>query len=293
VKIRIAYLAAGLGVAVTASLPAAASARSAPPPAVTAGSTYLALGDSVTFGYQESAAVPTPNYHRASNFHGYPEQLGASFRLKVVNLGCPGETSDSLINPKAQSNGCENSLGSKVGYRSLYPLHVNYKGSQLAYAVKYLKTHRAVRLVTLMIGANDGFLCQKTTKDACLSEFSPLLKKIGRNVHKIVSSIRNQGRYRGQVVIVNYYSLDYRTPLVNAEIKALNGAQDNAAKPFGAKFADGYGLFKFASSQANGNPCTAGLITQFGGNARGCGIHPSYAGGALLAQALAKVVRFP
>jgi lysophospholipase L1-like esterase len=290
--LRTAGLLAGVASLAAASLPAAASARPAPPPPVSSGSTYLALGDSVTFGYQEAAVVPKPNYRRAANFHGYPEQLGSSFRLKVVNLACPGETSDSLINSKAQSNGCENSLGSKTGYRTLYPLHTNYKGSQLAYAVKYLKTHRAVRLVTLMIGANDAFLCQKTTHDGCVSEFSGLLKKIGRNVRKIVSAVRNQGRYRGQLVIVNYYSLDYTNAILNFEIKSLNTTQDNAAKPFGAKFADGFGLYKLASSQAGGQPCAAGLVTQFGGKAGTCGIHPSYAGGALLAQALAKVVRF-
>jgi lysophospholipase L1-like esterase len=291
---RTTRLAAGLMSAAVAAacLPALASARPVPPPAVTPGSTYLALGDSVTFGYQEAAVVPKPNYKRASNFPGYPEQLGSSFPLKVVNLACPGETTDSLINSKAQSNGCENSLGSKVGYRTLYPLHTNYKGSQLAYAVKYLKAHRSVRLVTLMIGANDAFLCQKTTHDGCLSEFSALLKKIGRNVRKIVSAVRNQGRYRGQLVIVNYYSLDYTSALLNLEVKSLNSAQDNAAKPFGAKFADGFGLFKLASSKAGGQPCVAGLVTQFGGKAGACGVHPSYAGGALLAQALARAVRF-
>jgi lysophospholipase L1-like esterase len=285
-------LAAGLAVVAAASLPATASARAAAPPRVPSGSTYLALGDSVTFGYQEPQVVPAPNYARPSTFFGYPEQLGASFGLKVVNLACPGETSDSLINAKAQSNGCENSLGSKVGYRTLHPLHVNYKGSQLASAVNYLKTHRAVRLVTLMIGANDGFLCQKTTKDGCLSEFNGLLKKIGRNVKKIVSAVRNQGGYRGQLVIVNYYSTDYASALLNFEIKSLNSAQDNAAKPFGAAVADGFGLFKLASSKVGGKVCDAGLITQLGGKPGTCGIHPSYAGGALLAQALAKAVRF-
>jgi lysophospholipase L1-like esterase len=290
---RVSCLAAGLAILAGASLPAAAIAWTAPRPPVSAGATYLALGDSVTFGYQEAAVVPTPNYHKATNFRGYPEQLGASLRLRVVNLACPGETSDSLINPKAQSNGCENALNSKVGYRTVFPLHTRYTGSQLAYAVRYLKAHRGVRLVTLMIGANDGFLCQKTTKDGCVSEFGALLKKIGRNVRKIVSSLRNQGRYRGQLVVVNYYSLDYTSPLVNGEIKALNSAQDNAAKPFGAKFADGYGVFKLASSQAGGSACVAGLLSQFGGGKAGtCGVHPSYAGGALLAQALAKVVRF-
>jgi hypothetical protein len=41
-------------------------------PAVTRGSVYLSLGDSVTFGYQEPTVVPAPNYHDASSFLGYP-----------------------------------------------------------------------------------------------------------------------------------------------------------------------------------------------------------------------------
>ena len=37
----------------------------------------------------------------------------------------------------------------------MFPLHVKYSGSQLDYAVSYLKTHKKVRLVSLMVGAND------------------------------------------------------------------------------------------------------------------------------------------
>lgn len=81
----------------------AATATAKPAPKVTSGSRYLALGDSVTFGYQESPVVPTPNYHVASNFLGYPEMLGAELRLKVANAACPGETSSSFINTSAQS----------------------------------------------------------------------------------------------------------------------------------------------------------------------------------------------
>ena len=91
--------------------------------------------------------------------------LGRELRLKVANAACPGETSASFINVKAQSNGCENTLGQpNVGYRRSFPLHVKYSGSQLAYAVSYLRTHPGVRLVSLMIGANDLFLCQKETQ---------------------------------------------------------------------------------------------------------------------------------
>ena len=68
---------------------------------VTAGSTYLALGDSVTFGYMEPGVVPAPDYHSAASFLAYPEQLGAELHLKVANAACPGETSASLIDASA------------------------------------------------------------------------------------------------------------------------------------------------------------------------------------------------
>ena len=86
--------------------------------AINQGSSYLALGDSVTFGYEEKQVVPTPNYMDASSFLGYPEMLGAELHLNVVNPACPGETSASLIDAMAPSNGCEN------GYRAAFPLHV-------------------------------------------------------------------------------------------------------------------------------------------------------------------------
>jgi lysophospholipase L1-like esterase len=267
-----------------------APARPSVPAPVTRGSTYLALGDSVAFGYQESGVVPAPNYRRASSFLGYPEHLAQALHLRAFNLACPGETSASLINDKAQSNGCENSLHSKIGYRSLYPLHVRYKGAQLAYAVRFLKAHRSVRLVSLMIGANDGFLCTSTTKDACVSELPALVRKVRRDVRQIVSAIRNRAHYRGQLAIVNYYSLDYASALVNTQTRAINQAVDAAAKPFKVVFADGFGTWKAAAARSAGHSCQAGLLTQLGSPAK-CGVHPSYAGQALLAQALARVVR--
>ena len=106
---------------------------------ITKGSGYLALGDSVTFGYQESQVVPAPNYADAASFVAYPALLGSELHLTVANAACPGETSSSLIDATGQSNGCENTPGKgNVGYRTLNPLHVNYTGSQLDYAVSYL-----------------------------------------------------------------------------------------------------------------------------------------------------------
>ena len=157
----LAVLAAGAGAA-------NAKTKAAKPLPVAPGTRYLALGDSVTFGYMEGTVVPAPNYHNAATFFGYPEIAGAALHLKVANAACSGETSSSLINPKAQSNGCENSPGNpSVGYRTQFPLHVKYKGSQLAFALSYLKAHKNVSLVSLMIGANDFFVCQETSADGC------------------------------------------------------------------------------------------------------------------------------
>ena len=253
---------------------------------VTRGSGYVALGDSVTFGYQEATVVPPPNYNDASSFVAYPEQLGSALGLKVTNLACPGETSESLINEK-DTLACEN------GYRKSFPLHVKYSGSQLNYAVSFLRAHRGVRLVSLMIGANDDFLCQETHPDGCSSaaDLTALATEIGQHVKQTLSAIRNKAGYSGQIAVVNYYSLDYASPLVNSLSLLLDRALDNAAKPFHGEVANGYGIFQAASFRFANQPCLAGLITQLNGQVGDCGIHPTYAGQALLAQALLKAIR--
>jgi lysophospholipase L1-like esterase len=92
---------------------------------------YLALGDSLAFGSQ-----PTRVFDQ-----GYVQQLYASLhardpRLALTNLGCPGETSASLV------------AGGKCPYPG--------GGSQLDTALAFLRAHRgSVRLVTIDIGGND------------------------------------------------------------------------------------------------------------------------------------------
>lgn len=260
--------------------------------AVRPGSDYLALGDSVTFGYEESSVVPAPDYSDPSSLIGYPEMLGSELHLNVTNAACPGETSASLIDATAISNGCENTVGQPVGYRTAFPLHVQYAGSQLAFAVSYLRSHPDTRLVSLMIGANDAFVCQETTADGCTSasELQGVLTSIGNNVRTILSTLRQKAHYQGQIVIVNYYSLDNASATDNALSEALNTAMDTAAKPFGVEIADGFGEWQAASVHSAGDPCTAGLLTQLSGG--GCGIHPTFAGQALLAKSVEEAITF-
>lgn len=250
--------------------------------------TYLALGDSVPFGYREPTTLPTPNYHDAASFVGFPEYAAADLSLRVANAACPGETTTSFITGTAPSNGCEGTAANP-GYRDLYPLHVQYSGSQLDFALDYLRVQqRRMRLVSLMIGANDGFLCRKTTPDRCQSELPAVLQTVTENVAVVLGAIRRDAHYLGQIVIVDYYSLDYSDPVQVAVSQALNDALIAAAAPFDVQIADGFGAFEAAAVQAGGDSCAAGLLTRLSGG--GCGVHPSVAGQQLLAGALEQVV---
>jgi lysophospholipase L1-like esterase len=261
--------------AVLASLLAASTAAAAKP-------TYLALGDSVTFGFVDLKANPAPDYSKPATFLGYPELFGQAARLKVVNAACPGETSASLVSASGLSNGCENA------YRKNFPLHVRYSGTQLSFALKYLRKHPRTRVVSLMIGANDLFLCQRTTSDGCVSELEAALTRIQRNVRTVVSGIRRKARYRGRVVLVNYFSTDYNSSFANGVVGALNNAQRAGAKGLRVSVADGFGQWRRATTRFGGNACTAGLLTPLG---QSCDVHPSYAGQSLLGLAVQRAAR--
>jgi len=267
----------------------AVAATITPTTPVTRGSEYLALGDSVTFGYQEPNTVPAPDYHDPASLPGYPEHLGSELHVLVTNLACPGETSGSLINVHTLSNGCENA------YRKLYPLHTKYSGAQLSYAVSFLRRHPRVRLVSLMIGANDIFLCEKNTPSHCLSptDQNKTISTVARNVKTILSAIRTQGRYKGQIAIVTYYSTDFTSALITGVIKKLNSAVVTVAKPYTIEIADGFDQFRLASIKYANKPCLAGLITQLNSTVGDCGVHPTYAGSALLAEAVLSAIRLP
>src|ERR671932_524928 len=64
---------------------------------------YLALGDSVAFGYR---VVPLQDYTQPTNFVGYPERLAQLLGLHLTNAACPGETTSSFISSSGPDNGC-------------------------------------------------------------------------------------------------------------------------------------------------------------------------------------------
>ena len=219
--------------------------------------------------------------------------------LKLTNAACPGETSASFIDTVGTKQRLREHLpaGGPIqgGYRTSYPLHAKYKNakqSQLAFAEAYLKKHPGTRLVTFMIGANDGFLCIQQTTDGCQSEFADLQEKITKNVSKIFKGLRKTAHYRGQIALLTYYSTDYSDFLSTYESNGLNDALEKAAKPYDVRVADGFGQFKKDARQAHGDSCAAQLLTQLSAPDQGtCGVHPSLAGQALLAQAVEQAIK--
>ena len=283
----------GVTLAATLSASAASPAASSRPKPVFRGARYLALGDSVPFGFRELNNPPAPDYTNPNSLVGFPELVARDLGLKLTNAACPGETTGSMISLKRQSNGCWTNADGSPGYRQTFPLHVKYRGSQLNFAVKWLKHHPNTRLVTLMIGANDGFLCQERTPDHCTSpkELDAVLARVRNNVEQILQRLRQGARYAGQIVIVWYYSLDYADPNQSALALALDHAlaQGRESIP-NVRLAFGYRLFKRAAAQAGGNTCRAGLLTILKNASTPCGVHPSFDGQALLASAVERRV---
>lgn len=268
--------------AATASQPSSVSrVRQAP---------YLALGDSVAFGYRPPEVTPPLDYLDASNFRGYPEVLGRRLGLRVVNASCPGETTASLIDATAQSNGCENSLGSPIGYRTAYPLHRTYLGDQLDYGVRFLRRHPRTRLVTVSVGANDLLLCQASTPDRCTgSDFTEAVDTVQANLNRILRALRNRAHYDRRIVVLTYYSLDYGDAVGSASIRALDAAITAAAHRHDARVASGFRAFRRASAGAEGDACAAGLVIAVPEG--GCNPHPTARGHRTLAQVAARAFR--
>ncbi|MCJ7452129.1 MAG: SGNH/GDSL hydrolase family protein [Steroidobacteraceae bacterium] len=283
----LAKVAGGLRrIALAMVLVTAATAASANPPAARGNDGYLALGDSVVFGYITAAGYAWGN---AMNFLGYPDYIGANLRFSVANASCPGETTSGFINANGPDNGCR-------PYRANFPLHVNYPTTQLDYAVSYLKSHKQTRLVTIGLGANDAFLLQSACGGdiGCIQAGLPtLLGTIYGNMSLILQNLRATG-YRGVIIVANYYSTDYTDPVQTGFTVAINQYLAAAADANGAVVADVFAAFQNATLPAGGKTCVAGLLNTTPANAGlppplwTCDVHPSLSGQQLLARTVAQ-----
>ena len=85
---------------------------------------YLALGDSVPFGFSHLL-----DPHNSANFVGYPEIVGGRLGIGDVNATCPGEATGGFLSLTGTDNLCR-------PYRVAFPLHVSYSGTQMDFAAQ-------------------------------------------------------------------------------------------------------------------------------------------------------------
>jgi lysophospholipase L1-like esterase len=249
--------------------------------------TMLSLGDSVVFGF---ITQDGPAYVNADNFIGYPEIVGNALRLDAANPSCPGETTAGFLSFTGADNGCR-------PFRARFPLHESYSSTQLDFALAYLGANRRkTRLVTLSLGANDGFLLIAACNNnpACIQANLPaVLGGVFANLNTILSNLRATG-FHGVLMVVNYYSTDYSDAAGTALILALNQTLAAAAAANGVVVADAFTAFQQAAAVAGGKTCFAGLLNANPANQGACDVHPSITGQRLLAktvQAAYRVVR--
>jgi len=247
--------------------------------------TYLALGDSVVFGFIANAGNA---YGNPENFIGYPDYVGQTLNMRDFDAGCPGETSGSFLSVSAPDDGCR-------AFKFLAPLHLNYSSTQGQYARAFLKNRPETRLVTLMVGANDLFLLQQNCANdpTCIAAGLPaVLNAVGTNVATILGQIRSSG-YKGIIVVVNYYSTDYSDVFFTQIIQQLNQTLAAAAQVEGAVVADVFTAFQIVASNplAPGKTCNAGLLNASAQDQFTCDVHPSQSGQKLIAKTVVDAFR--
>jgi lysophospholipase L1-like esterase len=223
---RIAAAAIVVATAVTACSGSAAS------PGPDRASYYLSLGDSLSQGVQPDAAGVS-----VKTGQGYPDQLYAALRprhptLQLVKLGCPGETTGTMIN----------------GGICHYP-----EGSQLAAAVAFLRAHRGhVLLVTLDIGANDTEDCGSWASPQAVSCLRTDIPGAVSHLSTIVARLRASAGPDVRIVGMTYY--------LPALAEWLQGTPGQAIAWLSERLAAGYSDLMDRAYTASG----AGVADVFG-----------------------------
>lgn len=153
---------------------------------------YLALGDSLAFGYQ-------PNLDWS---HGYAQQWNPDLQKhgskSFTNYGCNGEKTSTFIN-----GGCPYA----------YALHNFYTGAQLNAAVNFIKGHAGqVSPVSLDMGANDVLPDINTSTCVVSSTWSSDLATMDSNLSgtilpQLINALKDSnGQVTGDLVMMNYYN---------------------------------------------------------------------------------------
>jgi lysophospholipase L1-like esterase len=219
--------------------------------AANVGSTYLALGDSLAYGYHQAQfreELKAGNVVAATFNDGYVDDFGAGLKLanptlQIINDGCPGETTETFIKGSGKPGFC---AGGPTGtpFPAIW-LHHPYFGSQLSDALAVLAANPNVSPITLDIGSNDvlQFLASKCgfpVTDTCTeAQVIAEYEHITENVSSILTKL-HAAAPKAQIVLIGAYN-PYPTVVPGGDKQLAKFAamlKAAAAKVPGASFAN-------------------------------------------------------
>jgi lysophospholipase L1-like esterase len=243
---------------------------------------YLALGDSIAYGYQLPkvlAGLPPSAFNT-----GYVDDFGVRLRqiqpgITAVNYGCPGESTVSFINGPCP--------WSAAGQQ----LHNPFTGSQLDAALDFLRSHPGeVSPITITLWAKDiqFFALDVCHFDlACIQNGAPnVIAQIGTNLAFILGQLRAVAPDAEIIVtgawdVIGFNAFAFADPF----IEALNVSLASAAAAARARFANPFPIFN-PQGDLNLEAQTICTLTQLCTVGDG---HPSDAGYLALANVVFEV----
>jgi lysophospholipase L1-like esterase len=230
---------------------------------------YLALGDSIAYGFQ-AAKVGSP----ASAYVGFADLVATRWHERLVNYACPGESTASWPAPCAWRAAGQ-------------PLHDDYPGAQRDAALTFLRAHRGhVATVTLTLGGNDlnAYFASCPAGDvACLVSGAPAATAaFAGRLRAILAELRRAAP-ASRIIVTGLYDLnigafDVADPL----FAAVNAAAADAARSVRARFVDPMPVFNPPGPGETAAICALTLLCTAGDG------HPSDAGYRALADLVEK-----
>jgi lysophospholipase L1-like esterase len=174
-----------LALVATLALPAAAQAATPKP------QYYVSLGDSYATGFQPTAPGKGANTRNGFAYQVPKLARARGYRYKLVNFGCGGETTVSLLKRKERCSGA-------------VPGGADYAGrTQIAAAERFLRAHRGrVGLITVSIGGNDVTRCARDADPIpCVGA---AVTAINENVTAIAERLRKAAGRNVRIVGTTY-----------------------------------------------------------------------------------------
>ncbi len=152
---------------------------------------YVSLGDSYAAGYQATGQDEGRTTRNGFAYQLVGKALQRGHRFELVNFGCGGETSRSILKRKARCAG-------------LGPGGEKYAGrTQAAAAERFLRRHRGeIGLITVSIGGNDVTACARAADPiACVG---PALEDVKANGKALLERLRRAAGTKTRIVGITY-----------------------------------------------------------------------------------------